>query len=417
MKNIRSYLCFLCAVLFIGLRASVFAAVEPAVPEKKAAPAKQEGRYLFLIEISQAMDANKTALRKSIRSIIESGLSGQMKYGDTIGLWTYNDKLNSEFPMVIWQSEHSQDIENAVDFWMSKQKFVHRSDVSKALPLLQKIVKASQRLTIIWMTTGNDRLTGLPFDVEISELQKEFRDGFRKQHIPFVTLLTVRKGVLTDFTVNPGDAKLRLPEVIVKETAAPVVVETNPAPAVIPAVQKPPLIIHVGPSPELVQQKLEAGKAAEAGQSNAVAVVPSPQPSTTNSAAVAQPPSTTNAPVVVTEKPIVATPAPVQSNVVVVPATSPAAVTNAISNTPLTSIAAPNPAAAEASAVVTPPQTKTLLFAIITAISALIAGLIIFFVKKSNTHKGPSFISQSMTREHLNSGASTPSSDKPADPE
>jgi hypothetical protein len=417
MKNLRSYFYFFCAALFIGLCASVIAAPETA------APAKQEGRYLFLIETSQAMDANKAALRKSIRSIIESGLSGQMKYGDTIGLWTYNDKFNSDFPMVVWQSEQVQDVEGAVDFWMSKQKFVHRPDVSKALPLLQKIVKASQKLTIIWMTTGNDRLTGLPFDIEINELQKEFRDGFRKQHIPFVTLLAVRDGVLKDFTVNPGDAKLRLPEVIVKEAVAPVVVETNPAPAVVPAVQKPPLIIHVGPSPELVQQKLEAEKAAKEAELKAVTVVPPPQQPATNSAAVAQSQSITNVPVVVPEKPAVTMPVPVQSNAIVAPVAASAAVastasaaTNVVSNAPPTSVVA-KPTVPEASAVVTSPQTKTLLFTTITAVSALIAVLIIFFVKKTNTPQGPSFISQSMTRERLNSGASTPSSNKPADPE
>ena len=438
MKNLRFCLYLLCAALFVGLRVSVFAAPATTTPQK-AALEKQEGRYLFLVETSQAMDADKITLRKSIRSIVESGLNGQMHYGDTIGLWTYNDKLNTDFPMVMWRNEHVQDVESAIDFWMSKQKFVHRSDVSKALPLLQNIVKASQKLTIIWITTGNDHLTGLPFDKAIDELQKEFRESFRKQHIPFVTLLAVRKGGLADFTVNPGDAKLRLPELMEKEAAAAQVVETKPAPievvAPVPLEKKPPLIIHVGPSPELIQQKSNAAIAAiQAAQTNAVTATPVIQRSATNTTAVVKPENTTNASVVtptVVEKPIAATPPPVQSNAVV-PITPPVTETSAPvavvakTNAPVatTNVAAPQspttasaPAVTPAQAAVTPAQPKTMWVAAGSGVLALLAGLIIFFVRKSSAPKDPSFISQSMTREHLSSGASKPSSDNPAAPE
>ncbi|MGZ5544667.1 MAG: hypothetical protein ACXWIU_08320 [Limisphaerales bacterium] len=415
-----------------------------AAPEKtaseKAAPEKQEGRYLFLIETSQAMDANKTALRKSIRSIIESGLNGQIKYGDTIGLWTYNDKLQTDFPMVMWRNEHVQDVESAVDFWMSKQKFVHRSDLSKALPLLQKIVKASQKLTIIWMTTGNDHLTGLPFNKAIDDLQKEFRDSFRKQHVPFVTLLAVRKNVLVDFTVNPGDVKLRLPEVMEKEAAAAQAAQPTAAPAEVAApapVKKPPLIIRVGPSPELVEQRSNAAIAAiKAAQANAEAPIASPQQPATNTAAVVKPETTINAPVVtnkaptVVESPIAATPPSVQSNAVV-PLSSPVVATSAPvavvakTNLPVAiSVVAPQPTTAASApavtpeqAVVAPAQPKTMWIAVGSGVLALIVGLTIFFVKKSSAPRCPSFISQSMTREHLSSSASKPSSDNPAAPE
>ncbi len=442
MKNLRFCLYLLCAALFIGLRVSLFAAPETTTPEK-AVPEKQGGRFLFLIETSQAMDADKTVLRKSIRSIIESGLNGQMKYGDTVGLWTYNDKLTTDFPMVIWRNEHVQDVESAIEFWMSKQKFVHRSDLSKALPLLQNIVKASQKLTIIWITTGNDRLTGLPFDNEIDQLQKEFRDGFRKQHIPFVTLLAVRKGALADFTVNPADAKIRLPEVMEKETAASQVPQSIPAPAEVvapaPLEKKPPLIIHVGPSPDLIQQKSNAAIAAvQAAQTNAVTATPVTQQSATNAAAVAKAESTTNAPIVTpttVAKPIAVTPPSVQSNAVV-PITQPATATSAPVavvakiNTPLAAASAPAsnsavampttasaPSVTPAQAVVTPAQPKTMWIAAGSGVLALLVGLIIFFVRKSSAPKGPSFISQSMTRERLSSGASKPSSDNPAAPE
>ncbi|MDB6056242.1 MAG: hypothetical protein JWO95_86 [Verrucomicrobiales bacterium] len=427
MKNLRICIYFLCAVIFIGLRASLFAAPDTTAANTKA-PEKQEGRYLFLIETSEAMDANKVALRKAMRSIIESGLNGQMKYGDTIGVWTYNDKLKTDFPMILWRNEHVQDVQSAVDFWMSKQKFVHRSDLSKGMPLLQSIIKASQKLTIIWMTTGNDQITGLPFATEIAELQKEFRDGFRKQHIPFVTLLAVRKGVIADFTVNPGDAKLRLPEVMEKEAAAPVVVATAPSAPVVeapPVAKKPPLIIHVGPSPESVLEKSNAAIAAikAAAQTN----IPATQQTATNATPVAKPEITTNAPV---DKPIVTTPQPLKSNDIVAAVTAPVAATSApVAAMPTNAIVAPTNRASNASVVTSNPSTPApvvvsvsqsngILIALGAGGVVLLAGIfILLLVRKANAPKGPSFISQSMTREHLNSVASKPSSNNPAAPE
>lgn len=443
MKNLRICIYFLCAAIFIGLSAILHAApdttaAETKTPDKTKAP-EQEGRYLFLVETSDAMDSSKTALRKSMRSVIESGLNGQIKYGDTIGLWTYNDKMNTDFPMILWRNEHVKDVENAVDYWMSKRKFTHRADITTGLPVLQNIIKASQKLTIIWMSTGNDQITGLPFASEVAELQKEFRDDFRKQHIPFVTLLAVRKGVIVDFTVNPGDAKLRLPEVMEKEAAAPVVVTNVPEPVVEPppVAKRPPLIIHVGPSPELVLQKSNAAIAAlkAAAQSNAVAT----QNLETNATALPKNDSATNAavvtnkPVAAVEKPVtpppavktneVAAAASVQSNSVVVPPV--VAATNSVAsksnqNSNPSNVATSTPATPSAPVLVvaSPPKSNAILIASGAGALLLLAGIIILLVvKNSNAQKGPSYISQSMTREHLNSGASKPSSDNPAAPD
>jgi hypothetical protein len=442
MKNLR--ISIVCLAIFVASCASMFAAPESATAgakatEKAKPPEKQEGRYLFLIETSQAMEGDKTALRKSMRSIIESGLDGQMKYGDTVGVWTYNDKLNTDFPMILWRNEHVKDVENAVDYWMSKQKFGHRSDISKAMPLLQNIIKASQKLTIIWMTTGNDKMAGMPFATEIDELQKEFRDDFRKQHIPFVTLLAVRKGVIADFTVNPGDAKLRLPELMEKENVP--VVETNPAPAVVvapaPVAKKPPLIIHVGPSPELVLQKSNAAIAAlKAAQSNAavsqqITTNAAAQPATATNAAVAtnkvgttaaavQSPTATSSPAGKSNavpSAVIATSAPV-AVVTKTNAATNAVVANATRTSNVSAVATSTTTNTPAPAAVPPPRSNTILIAAGAGALMLLAGLgILFAVKKSNAPKGPSFISQSMTRERLNSDASKPSSDNPAAPE
>jgi hypothetical protein len=428
----RITFCFICAI-FVLLGVGVL-----------AAPEKQGGRFLFLVEKSAAMDANKVALRNTLRTIIESGLDGQMQYGDTIGLWTYNDALNAGFPMVYWRREHIADITNAVDFWMSKQKFVHRTDFSKVMPMLQNVIKPSQKLTIIWISTGNDKIAGTPFDSAIDELHMEFRDDFRKQHIPFVTLLAVRKGAITDFTVNPGDAKIRLPAVMEKEAAEAKVATTNlpVAKAVVStAPKKEPLIIKVGPSPELIEQK----KAAEAArvETNTPPVATAPPINISTVAAASQAVASTNIAAVAPNKlaatvPTTNTAVSVQSNVV--PSSPPTAViakpavaaTNAqtaalttnvttVSNDPAqtTAVIKPHPVQepAPTPAIAVTAQLSSMAIAIGAGALLLIGAIILLVVKQAGAPKGPSFISQSMTRERLNSDASKQSSDNPADHE
>lgn len=434
-----------------------------------AAPAKQEGRVLFLVETSSAMNASKLSLNSSMQSIIDSGLDGQLEYGDTIGIWTYNDKLNTDCPMIMWRGEHVQDIKGAVKEWMSRQKYVHRAQFSNVLPLLQTVIRSSQRLIVIWISNGDDAISGTPFDKSINELQKEFRADFHKQHIPFVTLLVVRKGAIVDFTVNPGDASLRIPEFLAKEAqerAAAKKAEDEAAAAEAAAVKtsKPPLIIRVG-SPESSEPKQTNGVKEAVVPSNTATAVVSNAPvidaaapvapqivQTPSNAPVA--PTSASAPVAVvtntitqTNKPVEKPPVDavvVQTNVpagVAVPSTN---VSASVTTSPLVVTSAPTAAVVVTSAptavvksappITTKPDESpksarivadlsgpglnmTYILAAVVVLVLVIVGIIVLILMKSGGSKGPSFISQSMTRERLSSDASRPSSDNPVDHE
>ncbi len=434
-----------------------------------AAP-KQGGRYLFLIETSSAMSPEKAAIKKSIDLLIQSGLNGQMKYGDTIGVWTYSDKLNTDCPMIMWRGEHAQDIDSAINEWLSQQKYSHRAQFSNVQPALQKVINVSEKLMIIWISSGDDSITNTPFDKQIGELHKEFRDSFRKDNIPFVTLLAVRRGEVRDYTVNPGDAKVRLPDILQKEAqedaakaaaAAALAAQTPPPPS------KPPLVIKIGPDPEILAAKSNAMKEAAAAvlaatnvpaaapaitNSNATTAVVSPQTNTaavTNSqtnAVVAAVPQTNLAPPSVVA-PTVKTNAVIASNAPLpaavqqpIAVTAPAAKTNVavVSNTAVASNVS-TPLTSSVPAIVSKPTTSPrpsmhqpresepvpaptvvasaglnwTYLGTALGLLALVGGFVIFLILKSGGPKGPSFISQSMTRERLNSGESTPSSDNP----
>src|SRR5688572_22477019 len=91
--------------------ASALAAALPPPTARRAVPPQprpaQDGhRFLFVVDISAAMRETDAANRQALFEMLFTGLDGQMRTGDTFGLWFYNDKLHTGiFPIQIWDEK------------------------------------------------------------------------------------------------------------------------------------------------------------------------------------------------------------------------------------------------------------------------------------------------------------------------
>ena len=56
-----------------------------------------ENRFLFVIDTSSAMKSRTNGVEEAVDGLLESGMKGELRKGDTIGLWTYNDHLRHGF--------------------------------------------------------------------------------------------------------------------------------------------------------------------------------------------------------------------------------------------------------------------------------------------------------------------------------
>src|SRR5579871_180249 len=72
-----------------GLLADNTPVTIPATPAvAAAAPATgAAGRYLFIVETSKAMKREMPATIQSVQDLLTSGLEGQLRPGDTVGMW------------------------------------------------------------------------------------------------------------------------------------------------------------------------------------------------------------------------------------------------------------------------------------------------------------------------------------------
>jgi len=48
-------------------------------------------RYLLVLQTSHSMDRRGDGTLKAIQQLLMSGIGGQLQFGDTLGIWTYNN--------------------------------------------------------------------------------------------------------------------------------------------------------------------------------------------------------------------------------------------------------------------------------------------------------------------------------------
>jgi hypothetical protein len=336
-----------------ALAGILLCAASSRAQEPPARPHRKENRFLFVIDTSSAMKDRRNGVEEAVMGLLESGMRGELRKGDTIGVWTYSDRLNTDFPMQVWSDQKKEGIMNDVRDRLRDLHYEKRAHLDKALPQINQVVAHSERLTIIFVFDGTGVIKGTPFDKDINDLHKQYAREFRAAHEPFVTVLAARNGAAFDYTINyPGT-------VVVPQTTDPLPPPETNAPPLVAASTPPPVEITLPPTepkPPL-RPKIEinvygsnylhkATAPAPADNSIVAAVTPTPAPVPAPAPAQAPTPTPTPAPPVVPNAPSPAvvpnSPAPVEA--------APVAVQTAKTN-----VTPPEPERAVAPAASTPP--------------------------------------------------------------
>jgi hypothetical protein len=205
-------------------------------------------RYLLIVETSHSMHRRSDGVIKTAANLLMSGIGGQIQQSDTLGVWTYNQELYAgRFPLKRWATIEQQDISSAVLDFLKKQKYENAPAFSSVRPALDKVIKDSESITVILISSGEEAMTGTPFDDQINELYKNWRAEQEKTRMPIVTVLRAKRGKMVGFSVTPPPWQIEIPswpaEPSVTKVAAP------PPPKVQPSTV-PPLIV-TGKKPKL----------------------------------------------------------------------------------------------------------------------------------------------------------------------
>lgn len=155
-------------------------------------------RFLVIVETSRAMGHRSDATTKAVGSLLYSGFNHQIKQGDTLGIWTYNQQLfTGRVPLRRWSTPLQHEIvSDTVDF-LKTQKYNKQPAFSSIRPALDKVVKDSEFITIVLISSGEDAISGTPFDDKINELYKNWKLDQEKAKMPFITVLRAKRGTIT----------------------------------------------------------------------------------------------------------------------------------------------------------------------------------------------------------------------------
>jgi hypothetical protein len=188
------------------LLAALFLAALPCrADDAPELPKQRENRFLFIVDTSSAMRGCSNAVVQGVVELLESDMRGEFRQGDTIGLWTYNDKLHPEFPMQVWSKVEKDAIASDMAAFLQERRYGRRAHFEKVMPALGRLIKNSGRITVILISDGTGSIQGTPFDNDINNLQKKYARGMRSAHVPFITVLAARDGAVFDYTINyPG---------------------------------------------------------------------------------------------------------------------------------------------------------------------------------------------------------------------
>jgi len=219
-----------------GLLACLFA---PQARSQTNAPkyGTISSRYLLIVETSRAMGHRSDATLKTVTSLLYSGFSRQIKQGDTLGVWTYNQQLYAgRMPLQRWSTPLQHEIVSATLDFFKGQKYEKQPVFSSVRPALDKVIKDSEYITIVLISSGEEGMSGTPFDDKINELYKTWKVDQEKTKMPFITVLRAKRGTITGYTAVPAPWQVEIPP-WPADPVAKVVERNSQSPTV------PPLIV------------------------------------------------------------------------------------------------------------------------------------------------------------------------------
>jgi von Willebrand factor type A domain len=434
MNNPFSFRHFLNSVP-LWILAIVLLPIMPSRADDQPPERRMENRFLFVIDTSSAMKSRKQGVAEAVNGLLESGMRGELRKGDTIGLWTYSDRLDADFPMEVWSDDKKKSILSEVREHVDHLRYEKHAHLEKAMPSIKDVVANSERLTIILIFDGSELIKGTSFDKDINDLHKRYAREFRNASEPFVTVLAARKGLFFDYTINypstvivphtadplpppetnappalavteppppvePETPKTHIPIVLsgpdfARKASAPAPSITNTPTATVPAPAPPVATTNVALPPEAAP--LAAGQTAP---TNVAALEPQPptaSPSSITPVATSTPPAPSN-------PPIATVPAPSSSAPSLTKPAKPAVVESApstmavMTNTAAPAAAPKATAPANSALVAATTGELTAMFVIAFSLLTIAVVLVLLLVRRWRGGPQPSLISQSIDR-------------------
>ena len=222
--------------------AAVLLAFVFMIPAVRAQPTEQtvQSRFLFIFDTSKNMKPRLEALQKCLNTLLATSLGGQMHAGDSMGVWTFNQTLQTKgFPLQNWNPENAVSIASNMVKFVGAQHYGKSTHFEVLQPSLNRVVQNSERLTVLIFCDGEGKISGTPYDDAINQVLHEKLAEQKNARQPLVIVLRSQLGQFVA-------ANIGLPPQLVSIPGFPPLPLPPPPPAPTPTNPPPPAPMVVG---------------------------------------------------------------------------------------------------------------------------------------------------------------------------
>lgn len=335
------------AAVWLAVAVLPCAAQNPAFAYPEADPNGE--RFLFIVDLSEDMEDLQAANESALYELIGGGIFGQMRTGDTFGVWTFNSEAYpGRFSMKVWDQKRAIQQGTVAAAFISSQNYEKSSNIKEVMKQLKPVIHSVSNVNILLVSDGSSGMSGTPLDKAINADYKSRKSDRRRAKKPFITSLVVREGWIVSHQVVIAGEPIRLPN----RRQPPRPVTVSPAQLPTPTV---PASIYVTNTPAPKKMVIVTKTNAPAPAASTTVAVTPPLAPETNMIVVVTPPAPVTAPVVsaATNAPLATAPAEVASQASILAALretggSPSKVETTPSSTATQKTAAASPGASSA---------------------------------------------------------------------
>jgi hypothetical protein len=216
-----------------------------------AAETPQPGRFLLIFETSPVLKKNLPAVRHILAKLFAGNLQNEIQTDDDLAVWTVDQSLHTgSFPLASWAPEDANMYSERLDDFLGQQKFTRRASLANVQPLLNRVAKNSERLTVLIFCDSQSRLLGTPYDGGVNDIITNAAAKVKDASIPFILVLRAYHGEYLGCSVNRSGTlnfpKFPPPPSPVPPPAVKPAIAPTPSPVAGPIVTQGPSLIIVG---------------------------------------------------------------------------------------------------------------------------------------------------------------------------
>ena len=208
-------------------------------------------RFLFVVETSSASSRLEHGGRQAAFDLIYSGIYGQMRAGDTFGIWTFNENVFAGFyPMRTWSPEINMELAASAGQFLKKQSYDKTGRLSNALKQVVTLAGAVKDVNILVISDPGNAPDDSPVGADYGTTYQRRAVEARPRKKPIITTIVAKNGSVSNWLVTVAGDPIRLPAYAIpehkQEPANAPIVKAKPE---VPRVPRAPIIMK-GPTPE-----------------------------------------------------------------------------------------------------------------------------------------------------------------------